>query len=101
MSKRFIFGCAIVFAPFLALTALTESVRRDVDKDMVDAKVSQSARLVSIQENNKQIFQNIMDSRKGDTIDYFKGKELEIENIKEIKRQIAEQKSQQQPPTKQ
>jgi len=94
MSKRFIFGCAIVFVPFLTLTAITEIAKRDVDKDMVDYKKEQPARLKNIQENNKQIFKNILDSRNGDTIDYFKGKDLEIENIKEIKRQIAEKNNQ-------
>ncbi|KAM9988937.1 hypothetical protein ACTFIY_004966 [Dictyostelium cf. discoideum] len=96
MSRKIIPALTIFFGPILILTAITQFVQKDEEKDLKEFKKNQPANYQSNKENNAQIMKFIRDSAKGDKIDFFAGLEEEMKTIEAIKNQSKENQQQQQ-----
>ncbi|KAM9975961.1 hypothetical protein ACTFIR_009802 [Dictyostelium discoideum] len=98
MSRKIIPALTIFFGPILILTAITQFVQKDEEKDLKEFKKNQPANYQSNKENNAQIMKFIRDSAKGDRVDFFAGLEEEMKTIESIKNQNSLNKENQQKP---
>ncbi|KYQ93518.1 hypothetical protein DLAC_06219 [Tieghemostelium lacteum] len=81
--KKFLEYAVVFTTPVAILTGITWFLQRDNSKDIEEYKKSNPALFKNNQENNEKIFKYILESSKGDRIDFMAGPNNTMNQIRD------------------